>query len=88
MYGLALFGVHRARGTQLKAARLSGVLQLVLAAGALAEVVRRLVFGSEPEAPLMVVVADTECRGGYHGAFAARHEQKSLISFDGHVISD
>ena len=57
VYGLALFGVHRARGTQLKAARLSGVLQLVLAAGALAEVVRRLVFGSEPEAPLMVVVA-------------------------------
>jgi Co/Zn/Cd efflux system component len=57
VYGLALFGVHRARATQLKAARLSGVLQLMLAAGALAEVVRRLVFGSEPEAPLMVVVA-------------------------------
>jgi hypothetical protein len=57
VYGLALFGVHRARATQLKAARLSGVLQEVLAAGALAEVVRRLVFGSEPEAPLMVVVA-------------------------------
>jgi len=30
------FGVHRARTTQLKAARLSGVLQLLLAAGALA----------------------------------------------------
>lgn len=57
VYGLALFGVHRARATQMKAARLSGVLQLILAAGALAEVVRRLVFGSEPEAPLMVVVA-------------------------------
>ena len=57
VYGLALFGVHRARATQLKAARLSGVLQLLLAAGALAEVVRRLVFGSQPEAPLMVVVA-------------------------------
>lgn len=57
VYGLALFGVHRARATQLKAARLSGVLQLLLAAGALAEVVRRLVFGSQPEAPLMVGVA-------------------------------
>ncbi|HEY6616525.1 MAG TPA: cation transporter [Vicinamibacterales bacterium] len=57
VYGIALFGVHRARATQLKAARMSGVLQLLLAAGALAEVVRRLVFGSEPEAPLMVVVA-------------------------------
>lgn len=57
VYGLALFGVHRARATQLKAARLSGILQLLLAAGALAEVVRRLVFGSDPEAPVMVVVA-------------------------------
>lgn len=57
VYGLALFGVHRARATQLKAARMSGALQVLLAAGALAEVVRRLVFGSEPEAPLMVVVA-------------------------------
>lgn len=57
VYGIALFGVHRARTTQLKAARLSGVLQLLLALGALSEVVRRVVFGSEPEAPLMIVVA-------------------------------
>ena len=57
VYGIALFGVHRARGSQLKAARISGVLQLLLAVGALAEVIRRVVFGSQPEAPLMVIVA-------------------------------
>ena len=57
VYAIALFGVHRARATQLKAAHVSGVLQLLLAVGALTEVVRRVVFGSEPEAPLMVVVA-------------------------------
>lgn len=57
VYGIALFGVHRAQTTQLKAARLSGVFQVVLAIGALAEVVRRVVFGSEPETTLMVVVA-------------------------------
>jgi Co/Zn/Cd efflux system component len=57
VYAIALFGVHRARATQFKAAHVSGVLQLLLAVGALAEVVRRVVFGSEPEAPLMVVVA-------------------------------
>jgi Co/Zn/Cd efflux system component len=57
VYGIALFGVHRAKDIQLKAARLTGVLQLLLAAGAFAEVVRRLIFGSEPEAPLMVMVA-------------------------------
>jgi Co/Zn/Cd efflux system component len=57
VYAIALFGVHRAHGTQLKAARVSGLLQLLLAIGALAEVVRRVLFGSEPEAPLMVIVA-------------------------------
>ena len=57
VYAIALFGVHRAQATQLKAARISGVLQLLLAVGALAEVVRRVLFGSEPEAPLMVVIA-------------------------------
>jgi cation diffusion facilitator family transporter len=57
VYGIALFGVHRARTTQLKAARLSGVLQLLLALGALTEVVRRVFFGSEPVAPLMMIVA-------------------------------
>ena len=57
VYGIALYGVHRARTTQLKAARLSGILQLLLAFGALSEVVRRALFGSEPEAPLMIVIA-------------------------------
>lgn len=57
VYGIALFGVHRARATQLRAARTSGILQLLLAVVALAEVIRRLVMGSEPEAPLMVAVA-------------------------------
>ena len=57
VYGIALFGVHRARATQLKAARMSGIMQLLLAAGALAEVVRRLLFGSAPEAALMIGVA-------------------------------
>ena len=57
IYGIALYGVHRNRATQLRAARTSGVLQLLLALGALAEVARRVVFGSTPEAPLMVAVA-------------------------------
>ncbi len=57
VYALALAGVHRSRYAQLRAARLSGVLQLLLATGALAEVLRRLVFGSAPETPIMVTVA-------------------------------
>ena len=43
--------------TQVRAAHVSGVLQLILAFIALAEVVRRILFGSEPEAPLMIIVA-------------------------------
>jgi Co/Zn/Cd efflux system component len=57
VYAMALFGVHRARAGQLKAARLSGILQLLLAIGALSEVGRRLLYGSEPQESLMVLVA-------------------------------
>ena len=57
VYGIALFGVRRAKTAQLRAARVSGVLQLFLALGAFGEVTRRLIFGSEPEATLMIVVA-------------------------------
>lgn len=56
VYGVALFGVYRARNIQLKAARLTGILQVLLALGAFGEVGRRFVFGSEPEASLMVIV--------------------------------
>jgi Co/Zn/Cd efflux system component len=57
VYAIALFGVHRARATQVKAAHVSGALQLLLAMIALGEVVRRLIVGSEPEARLMIIVA-------------------------------
>ena len=57
VYGLALFGVHRARASQVRAAHIAGVLQLLLGLTALGEVVRRLIYGSEPQAALIVVVA-------------------------------
>ena len=57
VYGLALYAVGRHTGHQLKAARLSGWLQLLLALGAMSEVLRRFVFGSEPEPPLMMGIA-------------------------------
>lgn len=57
VYGLALYVVGRAARTKLKAARLAGVLQMILAVGALTEVVRRFVYGSEPESLLMIAMA-------------------------------
>ena len=56
VYGIALFGVYRSHSIQLKAARLTGVLQLALALGTFAEVARRLIFGSDPDVPAMVIV--------------------------------
>jgi Co/Zn/Cd efflux system component len=57
VYGVALFGVYRSRSIQMKAARLTGVLQVALAWAAFAEVARRLLFGSDPNVPGMVIVA-------------------------------
>jgi hypothetical protein len=56
VYGLALYAVGRSKGLQLKAAHLSGFLQIALALGVLLEVVRRFIFGSEPESLLMMGV--------------------------------
>ena len=56
VYGLALYAVGRAASLKTRAAHLAGWLQLVLALGALSEVVRRAFFGSEPESGLMMGV--------------------------------
>lgn len=57
VYGLALYAVGKAARTKLGAARVAGVLQGVLALGVLADVVRRLLSGSAPEPPAMIVVS-------------------------------
>lgn len=57
VYGLALYAVGRSARAKLRTAHLSGWLQLALALGALAEVVRRFAFGSEPESTLMIGIA-------------------------------
>ncbi|MDH5671076.1 MAG: cation transporter [Myxococcales bacterium] len=57
VYGLSLHAVGRAASAQLGAARLSGWLQLTLALGALGEVARRAIVGSEPVEALMIGVA-------------------------------
>lgn len=54
VYGLALYAVGRSVRMKLRAAHLSGWLQLVLAFGALTEVLRRFIFGSEPVSMLII----------------------------------
>lgn len=57
VYGLSLYAVGRAAAAQHRAAKVSGWLQMVLALGALGEVARRSVMGSEPVEALMIGVA-------------------------------
>lgn len=57
VYGLALYAVGRDAAHKSRAARLSGWLQLTLALGALLEVLRRVLVGSQPEPPLMMTTA-------------------------------
>lgn len=57
VYGVSLFAVGKAITLQYRAARISGYLQLALAAFALFEVVRRFIFGSDPEPVLMMWVS-------------------------------
>ena len=57
VYGLSLYAVGRAARLQVRAAHASGWLQMALALGALAEVIRRFVMGSEPEPVWMMAVA-------------------------------
>lgn len=56
VYGLALYAVGHA-GQQLRAAQLSGWLQLLLALGVLGEVLRRWLTGSAPEPLPMMGIA-------------------------------
>jgi Co/Zn/Cd efflux system component len=57
VYGLSLYAVGRAIADQRRAAKVSGWLQMLLAVGALGEVVRRTATGSEPVEALMIAVA-------------------------------
>lgn len=57
VYGVSLYAVGKAATVQAWAARLSGYLQLLLAAGALFEVVRRFWMGSDPDPSFMIGIA-------------------------------
>jgi Co/Zn/Cd efflux system component len=57
VYGLALYAVGRSAQARTRTAHAAGWLQAALAIGAFGEVVRRFLWGSEPEPPLMMIVA-------------------------------
>lgn len=56
VYGLSLYAVGRGIQKQSRAASISGILQIILGASVILEVLRRYLFGSEPESILMMAV--------------------------------
>ncbi len=56
VYGIALYAVGKAAKFQLKAAHISGWIQLALALTVIGDVIRRFIYGSEPESTLMVII--------------------------------
>ena len=67
VYGVTLYAVGHSIQMKVRAAHFSGWLQLILALGALMEVGRRFLFGSEPASTLMIgfgmvaLIANTIC---------------------------
>ena len=57
VYAIGLYAVGRAPSVKTRAALLSGVFQIVLAFAVAGEIVRRLVWGSEPEPLFMIGVS-------------------------------
>lgn len=57
VYSLALYAVGHSALAKIKAAHLSGVFQIILAIGILADVIRRWIVGSEPESDVMIVIS-------------------------------
>jgi Co/Zn/Cd efflux system component len=56
VYGVSLYAVGKAASLKLKTAHFAGWLQVILAVGALSEVIRRFMYGSEPVSMLMMSI--------------------------------
>ena len=57
VYSIALYAVGHSALAKVKAAHLSGVFQIILAVGILADVIRRWLVGSEPQSDLMILIS-------------------------------
>ena len=56
VYGISLYVVGKGALKQARSAQVSGTLQVILGFGVLFEVIRRMMFGSEPESTLIIAV--------------------------------
>ncbi len=56
VYAIALYAVGRSPITKIKAANLSGIFQVLLGMLVLADATRRMIYGSDPESMLMILI--------------------------------
>lgn len=56
VYGIGLYAVGRAARVKIKAAHLSGIIQIILGTLVILDVLRRLIWGSSPESLLIIAV--------------------------------
>lgn len=56
VYAIALYAVTRSTAAKISAARLSGILQILLGLSVAIDVIRRVVYGSEPDSFLMMAI--------------------------------
>jgi Co/Zn/Cd efflux system component len=56
VYGVSLYAVGKTMHTKVKTAQLSGAFQILIGAGVAVDVVRRFIWGSEPESLYMIAV--------------------------------
>jgi cation diffusion facilitator family transporter len=56
VYGIALYAVGRSQLVQCRAGAASGYLQMVLGAGVFVDVVRRFIYGSDPQSHMMMII--------------------------------
>lgn len=57
VYALGLYAVGRAPYVKVRAASVSGIFQVLLAVGVAAEIVRRFIWGSQPEPLFMIGIS-------------------------------
>lgn len=57
VYAISLYAVGKSVSSQRDSARISGILQMILAGLVLAEVARRFIVGSQPEGPVMMAIS-------------------------------
>ncbi len=83
VYGLSLYAVGRSLQKQSSAARVSGVLQVMIGVCVLLEVLRRFLLGSDPQSLLMMTVASVallaNARQERPGKLPPAHEEPARI---------